>query len=29
VTACGGQLSAGPVAGGGWQVLARLPLQPA
>jgi signal transduction histidine kinase len=28
VTACGGQISAGPVAGGGWQVLARLPLQP-
>ncbi len=28
VAACGGQLSAGPVAGGGWQVLARLPLEP-
>jgi signal transduction histidine kinase len=28
VTACGGQISAGPVAGGGWQVLARLPLDP-
>jgi len=28
VTACGGQISAGPVAGGGWQVLARLPLAP-
>jgi signal transduction histidine kinase len=28
VTACGGQISAGPVAGGGWQVLARLPLEP-
>jgi hypothetical protein len=27
VAACGGQLSAGPVAGG-WQVLARLPLEP-
>jgi len=26
VTACGGQISAGQVAGGGWQVLARLPL---
>jgi signal transduction histidine kinase len=29
VTACGGQISAGPVAGGRWQVLARLPLEPA
>jgi signal transduction histidine kinase len=28
VAACGGQISAGPVAGGGWQVLARLPLKP-
>jgi signal transduction histidine kinase len=28
VTACGGQISAGPMAGGGWQVLARLPLEP-
>jgi signal transduction histidine kinase len=28
VTACGGQISIGPVAGGGWQVLARLPLEP-
>jgi signal transduction histidine kinase len=28
VTACGGQISVGPVAGGGWQVLARLPLEP-
>jgi signal transduction histidine kinase len=25
VTACGGDISAGPSAGGGWQVLARLP----
>jgi signal transduction histidine kinase len=29
VAACGGQISAGPVAGGGWQVLARLPREPA
>jgi signal transduction histidine kinase len=29
VTACGGEVSAGPVDGGGWQVLARLPRQPA
>jgi signal transduction histidine kinase len=28
VTACGGEISAGPVASGGWQVLARLPLEP-
>jgi signal transduction histidine kinase len=28
VAACGGQISVGPVAGGGWQVLARLPLEP-
>jgi signal transduction histidine kinase len=28
VTACGGQISIGPVEGGGWQVLARLPLAP-
>ena len=28
VTACGGEISVGPVAGGGWQVLARLPLEP-
>jgi signal transduction histidine kinase len=27
VHACGGELSAGPTAGGGWQVLARLPSQ--
>jgi signal transduction histidine kinase len=25
VRACGGLLTAGPVVGGGWQVLARLP----
>ena len=28
VAACGGEISAGPVAGGGWQVIARLPLEP-
>jgi signal transduction histidine kinase len=28
VTACGGEISIGPMAGGGWQVLARLPLEP-
>jgi signal transduction histidine kinase len=28
VAACGGELDAGPVDGGGWQVLARLPRQP-
>jgi signal transduction histidine kinase len=28
VTACGGEISIGPVPGGGWQVLARLPLEP-
>jgi len=28
VAACVGQISAGPMAGGGWQVLARLPLEP-
>jgi signal transduction histidine kinase len=28
VAACGGQLSAGPAAGGGWQVIARLPCAP-
>ncbi len=28
VAACGGQISAGPAAGGGWQVIARLPQQP-
>ena len=28
VAACGGHISAGPAAGGGWQVLARLPLVP-
>ncbi len=28
VQACGGELSAGPAEGGGWQVLARLPGQP-
>ncbi len=28
VQACGGELSAGPAEGGGWQVLARLPRQP-
>jgi signal transduction histidine kinase len=27
VAACGGELDAGPVEGGGWQVLARLPRQ--
>jgi signal transduction histidine kinase len=27
VAACGGELDAGPAAGGGWQVLARLPRQ--
>jgi signal transduction histidine kinase len=27
VAACGGELTAGPVDGGGWQVLARLPRQ--
>jgi len=26
--ACGGDLTAGPADGGGWQVLARLPVQP-
>jgi len=29
VAACGGELEAGPLADGGWQVLARLPRQPA
>jgi signal transduction histidine kinase len=29
VAACGGQISVGPVAGGGWQVLARLPRESA
>jgi signal transduction histidine kinase len=28
VRACGGELTAGPVEGGGWQVLARLPCRP-
>ncbi len=28
VAACGGELDAGPVDGGGWQVLARLPRRP-
>jgi signal transduction histidine kinase len=28
VQACGGELSAGPAEGGGWQVLVRLPCQP-
>jgi signal transduction histidine kinase len=28
VAACGGEVSTGPVDGGGWQVLARLPHQP-
>jgi signal transduction histidine kinase len=28
VTACGGEISIGPVADGGWQVRARLPLEP-
>jgi signal transduction histidine kinase len=28
VVACGGEVRAGPVDGGGWQVLARLPHQP-
>jgi signal transduction histidine kinase len=28
VTACGGEISVGPMAGGGWQVLACLPLEP-
>jgi signal transduction histidine kinase len=28
VAACGGEISAGPMAGGGWQVLVRLPLEP-
>jgi signal transduction histidine kinase len=28
VQSCGGELSAGPADGGGWQVLARLPRQP-
>jgi signal transduction histidine kinase len=27
VAACGGELSAGPVEGGGWRVMARLPIQ--
>jgi signal transduction histidine kinase len=29
VSACGGELTAGPAEGGGWQVLARLPRRPA
>jgi signal transduction histidine kinase len=28
VSACGGELTAGPAEGGGWQVLARLPRRP-
>ena len=28
VAACGGEVRAGPVEGGGWQVFARLPRQP-